>query len=256
MTPDVGGGVRRLPSSWQTHPRFDGTEQWQPSPGRAGQDARSRQRLCPACLIPPTAAHAHNPALASICARFDRGGYGWEGEDSTFLPAIFPSLETTSLSSLPGNEGPPEARKHCFFGNTRRLSFCVGLACCRTLVVFRGASLRRDKPAGIGAAHARRGLSPPLGSRADAPAEAFVPERHRKPNRTERPGRAARGSANARRAARLALSVWLIFWGPGMVAFRHEARTGAGRKPRPHRGMFCGLALALPAACGGGHYIA
>jgi len=43
-----------------------------------------RERLRPACLIPPKAAHAHDPRLRGFAPDHGTDSDGWEVEDSLF----------------------------------------------------------------------------------------------------------------------------------------------------------------------------
>lgn len=84
---------------------------WQPSPAGRKKRLRLANPLRPACLIPPKAAHARDSRLR------------W----------FFLSRSHLLISSRPGNEGPPEARKHCLRRHTQALLF-TGLVGRRTLL--------------------------------------------------------------------------------------------------------------------------
>jgi hypothetical protein len=93
--------------------------------------------------------------------------------------SLYTLSNNLTLSSLPGNEGPPEARKHCF-RRRARLSSAPGLDCRRTLLPGQGWQAKPVTTAGTKWS-GWRGLcrgwggrsSPPLGLRAKAIAAAF-----------------------------------------------------------------------------------
>lgn len=206
-------------------------------PQQAGEAAQSARTTPPG--LPDSAAGGTRPrpALAFVFAPFTLEDFnGWEIEGSSFFQPfpISHSLKTHLLiSSLPGNEGPPEALKHCLRRCVQALLFYGPHAPPNTSfgsgVASKGRDNRRNEVERLARDLPGLGFSPRLGFAAKSRLRdaAFPSQRQSKPIRTGRPGRTARGS-KARAARRLARP-------PGAALFggtRHGGGMGR-RKERP-----------------------
>jgi len=122
LTPDVGGGVRRLPSSLPTQPRSAVTKQWQPSPAGPEEAAPPRQTAPPG--LPDYRRRRHTLTI--------RARVGFSRSQHISISLASPAMRGR------------RRRVNTAFGGTRRLSFFMGLVGRRTLPFFRGASMGRD----------------------------------------------------------------------------------------------------------------